>query len=128
MDISIPTTFAAAWIVVLAAVALFVQAVVNQPRWSSTVKRWVTVGIAVVLGTLYMVATGAITELPTEVSETLTYWFIVVAGIIAVGQAVYNFLKPYLEKVEQATARGPLEAEQQPELPYNDPEDPENTI
>lgn len=103
-QIPIPTTFTAAWIVVLALVALVIQAVANQPRWSSNVKRGITIVVAVFLGSVYMVATGAITGIPVDVQAALVYWFIVVAGIIAVGQAVYNYLKPYLDRIEVASS------------------------
>ncbi len=102
--ITIPTTFTAAWIVVLALVALIVQAIANQPGWTTTAKRWVAIAIAVVLGTLYMVATGAISVVPVETQAALVYWFIVVAGIVATGQAVYAFLKPALDKLETTTS------------------------
>ena len=102
-SITIPTTFTAAWIIVLALVALIVQAVANRPGWSSNLKRGITIGVAVVLGSFYMLATGAISVLPTNVQAVLVYWFIVIAGIIAVGQAVYNYLKPYLDKLETHT-------------------------
>ena len=90
--------------VVLGLVALVVQAIANQPGWSSALKRGLVVGIAVILGTLYMIATGAISAFPVEWQAVIVYWFIVVAGIIAVGQAVYDFLKPILDKIEKATS------------------------
>lgn len=103
-SITVPTTFTAAWIIVLAFVALIVQAIANQPGWSATGKRWATVGIAVLLGSIYMVATGAISVIPVDAQAVLVYWFIVIAGIIAVGQAVYGFMKPYLSKLEIVTS------------------------
>lgn len=104
----IPTTFTAAWIIVLGLVALIVQAIANQPGWTSGAKRWATIIIAVVLGTLHMVATGAVSVVPADTRDGLVYWFIIVAGIIAVGQSVYGFLKPYLAKLEVATSADAL--------------------
>lgn len=103
-NIVVPTTFIAAWIVVLAFVGLVVQALANRPSWSPNLKRGVTVAIAAFLGTLYMVATGAISAIPLQVQDAVVYWFVVVAGILAVGQSVYGFLKPYLDKLEAKTS------------------------
>lgn len=103
-SITIPTTFTAAWIVILALFALIMQAIANQPGWTATAKRWVVIAIATLLGTLYMVATGAISVISRDVQAAVAYWFIVIAGIIAVGQAVYGFLKPALDKIEKVTS------------------------
>lgn len=103
-EIVTPTTFTAAWIVVLGLVGLVVQAIAQQPAWTAGLKRIITVVVAVLLGTVYVVATGGISVVPGQVQAAIVYWFIVVAGIIAVGQAVYGFLKPYLEKLEVATS------------------------
>lgn len=102
--IAVPVTFAEAWVVVLGLVALVVQAVAQRPTWSANRKRGLTIVIAALLGTLYLAATGGISALPANVQAGLVYWFVVIAGIIAVGQAVYGFLKPWLAKIEQATS------------------------
>lgn len=103
-NLTVPTTFVAAWVVVLGLVALVIQAIANRPTWSSNLKRGVTLGVAALLGTVYMVATGGISAVPLPVQETLVYWFVVVAGIVAVGQAVYGYLKPYLDSLEDKTS------------------------
>lgn len=102
--IIVPASFAAAWIIILALAALVIQAVINRSSWSSNMKRGVTIAIAVFLGTLYMVCTGAISAIPLPVQDAIVYWFIAVAGIVAVSQAVYGFFKPYLETLEAKTS------------------------
>ena len=104
--ITVPTTFVAAWIIVLAVVALVVQAVVNQPKWGANVKRGITISIAFVLSLIYMISTGAISAVPANVQAGLVYWFVIFAGILAVAQSVYRFLKPYLATLEAKTSPG----------------------
>ena len=99
--ITIPTTFAAAWIVILAILGLLIQSVSQAfATIPATAKRVLAAVIAVLLGTIYMVATGAIPDIPTQAQVWVAHWFVIAAGILAVGQAVYAYLKPFLAKVE----------------------------
>lgn len=103
-----PTTFAEAWVIILGIVAVFVQAVINQPTWPSNVKRAVTVVVAIVLAVIYMVATGAISVVSADAQAAVVYWFIVIAGIVLVAQVVYRFIQPAAKKVEVITSPGSL--------------------
>lgn len=105
MDLStIPTTLGEAWLVILGAIALVVQAVIQKPSWSPRRKRGVTVAVAVVLGTLYAVAAGMVEGFPPVWSEMLVGWLVLIAGIIVVSQAVYRFFRPWLATIERATS------------------------
>jgi len=101
--ITIPTTFAAAWIVILAILGLLIQSASQAfATLTPNIKRVLTAVIAVLLGSIYMVATGSIPDVPAQAQTWIAHWFVIVAGILAVGQAVYAYLKPYLSKVENA--------------------------
>ena len=93
-------TLAQAWPIWLSAVALLLQAVINQPGWTPAVKKAVAVGVAGVLAAVYAVASGQIPEVPAEWVDVLVHWLIVGATILVIGQAVYGFLKTPLAAIE----------------------------
>ena len=103
MEISLPSTPAAAWLILLAFVGLVLQAVIQRPDWSARLKRGITLGVAAVLGTVYAVIFGAISGFPPGVVATLSSWLANIAAILVCGQAVYGYLKPILNKLESAT-------------------------
>ncbi|MDQ7991207.1 MAG: hypothetical protein AAGC63_00295 [Propionicimonas sp.] len=114
MDIEIPVTFTQAWPLLLPFVALLLQAVVNQPSWTAKTKRWIAVGMATLMGVVYLVASGLIAEVPVAAQQVVVRFVIVVVAVLLAAQAVYSFLKPVLDKIEVKTA---IEAP----LPDDDP-------
>lgn len=107
MDISLPT-IPAGVLVLLALVAPYVQALIQRPSWSPTVKKIVSVGLAVVLTAVvlafYYVYTG----------ETVPDWPVLVLLAIVVAQASYTLVtKPSATAVEQRTSRGSIDLKEE---------------
>ena len=103
MDVVLPNDFASAWPLLLPFLALFVQAVINQPSWSAKAKRWVAVGVSVLMGVVYLIATGQISEIPVAAQAVVVRFVVVTVSVLVVAQAVYRFFKPVLEPIEEKT-------------------------
>lgn len=107
MDITIGSTLAWAWPLILTAIALVLTSVVNQPSWTPQAKKATTIIVAGVVGAAYAIAAGLIAEVPEDWSRIATRIIVVAAIILVCGQAVYQFLKNPLTKIESATAITP---------------------
>lgn len=112
------STFDWAWSIVLGLVALPLISLVVQSHWSATVKRVTVVAVSAVLAVLYMVATGNVDGVPADVVAQLVRWFVILAGIVVVTQAVYNLVKGPLAKWEAVTDVTPAPVE----VPDEDPD------
>lgn len=111
MNITIPPDFGSAWLLLLPFLALLLQAIVNQPTWSAKVKRWIAVGMATLMGVVYLVASGQIAEIPVAAQEVVVRFVIVTVAVLISAQAVYGFLKPVLDGIEAKTAIEPEPAD-----------------
>ncbi len=107
MDITVGSTLSWAWPLILTAIALVLTSVVNQPSWSPQAKKLATIIVAGVVGAVYAIAAGLIAEVPDAWSQIVTRLIVVAAIILVCGQAVYQFLKSPLTKIESATAITP---------------------
>ena len=95
MDLTLGSTLAWAWPILLAAVALPLISVINGlAGWSAAKKKATVVGVSLFLAVVYVVAARLITEVPADLSELVT------RIVVVVTQAVYNFLKPQLTAIE----------------------------
>ena len=104
MDITIGSTLAWAWPLLLTAIALVLTSLINQPGWSARTKKLVTMIVAGVVGLVYAIASGMIAEVPEAWSAILTRWLVIAAIILVCGQAVYRFLKTPLTALEAVTS------------------------
>ncbi|QMU97858.1 hypothetical protein FVO59_12050 [Microbacterium esteraromaticum] len=98
MDITLPT-IPAGVLVLLALLAPYVQALIQRPEWSPTVKKIVAVGVALALTTVvlafYYVYTG----------DTIPDWPVLVLLAIVVAQASYAMVtKTTATALEQRTS------------------------
>ena len=107
MDVTIGSTLAWAWPILLTAIALVLTSLINQPGWSARTKKTVTMIVAGVVGLVYAVASGMIAEVPEAWSAILTRWLVIAAIILVCGQAVYRFLKTPLTALEAVTSPQP---------------------
>lgn len=104
MDVATGTTLVWAWPIILAAIAMVLTAVVNQSQWSSQAKKLTTVIVSAVVGLVYAVAAGLISEVPQAWTAILVRALVVIAIIIVCGQAVYAFVKAPLTAIETVTS------------------------
>ena len=104
MDVTIGSTLAWAWPLLLTAIALVLTSLINQPGWSAQTKKLVTMIVAGVVGLVYAIASGMIAEVPEAWSAILTRWLVIAAIILVCGQAVYRFLKTPLTALEAVTS------------------------
>lgn len=111
MDIAVGSTLTWAWPIILTAVALVLTAVVNQAAWTAQAKKITTIIVAGLVGAVYAVAAGLITEVPQEWSQVITVWLVNAAIILVCGQGVYTFVKNPLAKLEAATSITPAPAD-----------------
>ena len=110
MQIELGSTLSWAWPIILSLLAMpLLSFIFGLGQFSSNTKRLVVVGVALVLGSLYAVASGLIQGVPPNVSDLVTQVLITAATILVVTQAVYNFLKPVLDTIESATSGTPKE-------------------
>lgn len=107
MDIVLGSTLTWAWPIILAGIALpLISLISGLAKLGSDAKRWLVIGVSLVLGVLYTVAAGLISEIPTAWSEYATRALVITAIVFVVTQAVYGFLKPSLTSLEQKVSRG----------------------
>lgn len=98
MDITLPT-IPAGVLVLLALAAPYVQALIQRPTWSATVKKVVAVAVAIVLTAVvllfYYVYTG----------DTVPAWPVLILLAIVVAQASYTLVtKNTATALEQRTS------------------------
>lgn len=106
MDLTAPTNFIDAFVILVAAAVAILTAIANQPGWTASRKR-LTAGIfAAILGTLYAIATGRIPLVPDQTVQAIVAVVIVIATVYAFSQAIYQGFKGSLSWLENKTALG----------------------
>lgn len=114
MNIELGNTLSWAWPIILAVLALPLISFINGlTGWSTNKKKATVVGVALVLGVIYTIAAGLITEIPAAWSDYVTRALVITAIIVVVTQAVYNFFKPVLDSIENKVSRGGDTSEQE---------------
>ena len=114
MNMELGDSLAWAWPIILTVVAMPLISLINGlAGWSKNKKKATVLGVAIVLGVIYTVAAGLISEIPAEWSEYVTRALVIAAIIVVVTQAVYNFFKPVLDRIENSVSRGGDSSEQE---------------
>ena len=114
MNMELGDTLAWAWPIILTVVAMPLISLINGlAGWSKNKKKATVLAVAFVLGVLYTVAAGLISEVPAEWSAYVTRALVIAAIIVVVTQAVYGFFKPVLDSIENAVSRGGDTSEQE---------------
>ena len=114
MNMELGDSLAWAWPILLTVVAMPLISLINGlAGWSKNKKKATVLGVAIVLGVLYTVAAGLISEIPAEWSAYVTRALVIAAIIVVVTQAVYNFFKPVLDRIENSVSRGGDSSEQE---------------
>lgn len=102
MNIQLPSDLVTAWPLILAAVAMLLQSVANQPWMNKVQKKIVTIATALLVTLVYMLASGIIVEFPW--AGFLVHWIIYAAITFVIGQAIYQFFSGPLNKLESFTS------------------------
>lgn len=92
------------WGIVVGILMPYLVAVVNQPAWSGTVKRIVTVAFALVFGALTALFEGNLNGIHPTPSSVLA----AAAAVLVSSQAMYvKFAKPTADTIEAVTSPKP---------------------
>ena len=114
MNMELGDSLAWAWPIILSVLALPLISFINGlAGWSTNKKKATVVGVAFVLGAIYTLAAGLITEIPQQWADYATRALVITAIIVVVTQAVYNFFKPVLDRIETGVSRGGDTSEQE---------------
>ena len=114
MNMELGDSLAWAWPIILTVVAMPLISLINGlAGWSKNKKKATVLVVAIVLGVLYTVAAGLISEVPAEWSAYVTRALVIAAIIVTATQAVYNFFKPALDRIENSVSRGGDSSEQE---------------
>lgn len=114
MNMELGDSLAWAWPIILTVVAMPLISLINGlAGWSKNKKKATVLGVAIVLGVIYTVAAGLISEVPAEWSAYVTRALVIAAIIVVVTQAVYNFFKPVLDRIENSVSQGGDSSEQE---------------
>ena len=114
MNMELGDSLAWAWPIILSVLALPLISFINGlAGWSTNKKKAIVVGVAFVLGAIYTLAAGLITEIPQQWAGYATRALVITAIIVVVTQAVYNFFKPVLDRIETGVSRGGGTSEQE---------------
>lgn len=82
--------------IIIGALSPFLTAIVQQGNWPANVRRWVSIGVALVLGIGTVIAGG---------DFDLTNWVVTLTMVIGAAQVSYAALKPVTDRVEDATTQ-----------------------
>ena len=105
--IQLGTTLAWAFPIILAVIAMPLISIINGlAGWSATYKKLTVVGVSLVLGVLYVIASDMIQELPDSWAPATTRVLVVTATVIVVTQAVYKMIQGPLTALETFASRG----------------------
>lgn len=97
-------------IIVAVLVLPLLTAVFTRPNMSDSTKRWVSVGVAAVLGTLSAIVSGQLDFVPPDVATWTVRVLVWIATVAVAGQAAYRLLVDPARAIEQATSPGPPDA------------------
>ncbi len=106
MNLTAPSTFADAFVIIVAAAVALLTAFANQPSWSASRKRLTAGILAAILGTLYAIGTGKVPLIPDQAVQAAVAVVIVIATVYAFSQAIYMGFKGSLTWLENKTAIG----------------------
>lgn len=81
----------------------FIVAILTHPTMKPQYKRGISLGVAVMVGLVVAVATGAITEIPINVQSALARSVVVVGVVVALAQVYYRQFKDAVKTVESET-------------------------
>ena len=114
MNMELGDSLTWAWPIILTVVAMPLISLINGlAGWSKNKKKATVVGVSLVLGVIYTIAAGLITEIPQQWAGYVTRALVITAIIVVVTQAVYNFFKPVLDRIETGVSRGGDTSEQE---------------
>ena len=88
----------------------FIVAIMTHPTMQPTQKRAIALGVAVTVGFIVAVATGAITEIPVTIQEAIARSVVVAGIVVALAQGYYHQFKGAVKNVEAKTADGYTDA------------------
>ena len=106
MNLTAPTSFTDAFVIIIAAAVALLAAFANQPTWTASRKRLTAGILAAILGTIYAIATGKIPLVPDVFAQSVAAIVVVVATVYAFSQAIYQGFKGSLSWLEKKTAIG----------------------
>ena len=81
----------------------FTAAILTHPTMKPQYKRGISLGVAVMVGLIVAIATGAITEVPLTVQDAISRSVVVVGIVVALAQVYYQQFKDAVKAVETKT-------------------------
>lgn len=78
----------------------FIVAIVTNPTMKPLYKRGISLGVAVWVGLIVAIATGAIAEIPATVQDAVSRSVVVVGIVVALAQVYYRQFKDAVKIVE----------------------------
>ena len=97
-------------LIVAVLVLPLLTAVFTRPGMTPALKRWISVGVAALLGGLSAIVSGQLGDLvPPEASAWVIRILVWVATVAVAGQAAYKLLADPAEAIEAATSPAPAE-------------------
>lgn len=74
----------------------FVVSLINRPSMKSSTRRWVSVGVSVVLAVIALLAVGGFTDVTVDSPQQI---IVVALGVLGVAQFVYTALQSSMPRV-----------------------------
>ena len=90
-------------IIVGGVITPFIVAVLTHPTMKPSQKRVIALGVAVTVGFIVAVSTGAITEIPVTIQDLIARSVVVVGIVVALAQVYYRQFKDAVKNVEAKT-------------------------
>ena len=81
----------------------FIVAVLTHPTMTPAIKRIISLMVALAVGVIVAVSTGAITEIPVTIQEAFARSVVVVGIVVALAQVYYRQFKDAVKTVETKT-------------------------
>ena len=78
----------------------FIVAILTHPTMKSEQKRAIALGVAVMVGAIVAIATGAITEIPVTIQDAIARSVVVAGIVVALAQGYYRQFKDAVKSVE----------------------------
>ena len=90
-------------IIVGGVITPFIVAVLTHPSMKPAQKRAIALGVAVMVGAIVAIATGAITEIPVTIQDAIARSVVVAGIVVALAQGYYHQFKDAVKNVEAKT-------------------------